>query len=363
MWALRSDHVVQVTSLSKQRRCGRRRRAGDGVGVGAHQRSAAARSSRRRCILNTLPGDQYAAALRAAPTARPRLRLPPAIWMIRRAGRSRSARPASWSARRCATTRSGPTPDPARRPGDVGADRPAARHPDRDGHLRLLRAPAADARRGGRRADRDLLQSAASGGLRWRSPTSPSSSDAAPPSSCRRSSSTTDPASPPSVGLSSTVITLGAPIGGPAPDIRFVQTSRHDGADHLAALTIWTWRSWRSGRSRPGRAEDGDACAGLFPEAASFLAGKAAAVDDRLDACDRTVHRHCFVDRDGRLRRLPPIVESYSTWSPAPFQVAVSHCSSVGRCAGMSSRLVLKPRNGRRTRMGGVFSQLSEGGQ
>jgi type VII secretion protein EccE len=76
MWALRTDHVVQVTTLSKRRRV-----APDGGGpvmVSAMVRTNDPQRPQQppTLNLNTLPGDQCDAALRAAPTARPRLRLP-----------------------------------------------------------------------------------------------------------------------------------------------------------------------------------------------------------------------------------------------------------------------------------------------
>ena len=76
MWALRSDHVVQVTSLSKRRRV-----APDGGGpvmVSAMVRTNDPQRPQQppTLYLNTLPGDQFDAALAAAPTARPGLRLP-----------------------------------------------------------------------------------------------------------------------------------------------------------------------------------------------------------------------------------------------------------------------------------------------
>ena len=76
MWALRTDHVVQVTSLSKQRRV--QADGGGPVMVSALVRTNDPQRPQRppTLYLNTLPGDQFDAALRAAPTARPRLRLP-----------------------------------------------------------------------------------------------------------------------------------------------------------------------------------------------------------------------------------------------------------------------------------------------
>ena len=77
MWALRSDHVVQVTMLRKQR---------DGrIAVRAVVRTNDPQAPQQppTLFLNPLPGDQYAAALTAAPTTRPRLKLPPRILRVR----------------------------------------------------------------------------------------------------------------------------------------------------------------------------------------------------------------------------------------------------------------------------------------
>jgi type VII secretion protein EccE len=70
MWSLRSDHVVHVTMLRKQ--------PGGPVQVSALVRTTDPRRPERppTLYLNPLPGEQYAAALRAAPTSRPRLSLP-----------------------------------------------------------------------------------------------------------------------------------------------------------------------------------------------------------------------------------------------------------------------------------------------
>ena len=75
MWALRTDHVVQVISLSKQRRV--QADGGGPVMVSALVRTNDPQRPQRppTLYLNTLSGDQFDAALRAAPTARPRLRL------------------------------------------------------------------------------------------------------------------------------------------------------------------------------------------------------------------------------------------------------------------------------------------------
>lgn len=69
MWALRSDHVLHVLMLRKRR--------GEVV-VSALVRTNDPRPPEHppTLFLNTLPGDQYAAALRAAPTSAPRLSLP-----------------------------------------------------------------------------------------------------------------------------------------------------------------------------------------------------------------------------------------------------------------------------------------------
>jgi len=70
MWALRSDHVVQMTTLRKQR---------DGkIAVSALVRTTDPQAPQQppTLFLNPLPGDQYSAALAAAPTSRPRLTLP-----------------------------------------------------------------------------------------------------------------------------------------------------------------------------------------------------------------------------------------------------------------------------------------------
>ena len=76
MWALRSDEVVQSTNLWK-------RRLTEADGGGPVMVSAMVRTSGPqppRLFLNPLPGDQYAATLRATPTARPRLKLPSGCW-------------------------------------------------------------------------------------------------------------------------------------------------------------------------------------------------------------------------------------------------------------------------------------------
>jgi len=76
MWSLRTDHVVATLSIRKQRHS-----APDGgtqVMVSALVRTNDPQRPQQppTLFLNPLPGDQYAAALRAAPIARPRLTLP-----------------------------------------------------------------------------------------------------------------------------------------------------------------------------------------------------------------------------------------------------------------------------------------------
>ena len=70
MWSLRSDHVVHATML--------RTRPGGPVTVSALVRTTDPRRPEQppTMFLNPLPGDQYAAALRAAPTSAPALHLP-----------------------------------------------------------------------------------------------------------------------------------------------------------------------------------------------------------------------------------------------------------------------------------------------
>jgi hypothetical protein len=70
MWSLRSDHVVHMLMLRKQ--------PGAPVQVSALVRTTDPRRPEQppTLFLNPLPGDQYGAALRAAPISAPRLRLP-----------------------------------------------------------------------------------------------------------------------------------------------------------------------------------------------------------------------------------------------------------------------------------------------
>ena len=76
MWSLRTDHVVQTVSLRKQRHI--LPDGGAAVVVSALVRTNDPQRPQQppTLFLNPLPGDQYAAALWAAPIARPRLALP-----------------------------------------------------------------------------------------------------------------------------------------------------------------------------------------------------------------------------------------------------------------------------------------------
>jgi hypothetical protein len=71
VWALRTHEVVQTTQSSAGHR-NLRWGTGHRVGGGALQRSAAP-AAPPTLYLNPLPGDPYAATLRAAPVARPPL--------------------------------------------------------------------------------------------------------------------------------------------------------------------------------------------------------------------------------------------------------------------------------------------------
>jgi type VII secretion protein EccE len=73
MWALRSDDIVHVMMLRRQR--------GAPAMVSALLRTNDPRRPEQppTLFLNPLPGNQYTAALRAAPTSQPRLKLPAAV--------------------------------------------------------------------------------------------------------------------------------------------------------------------------------------------------------------------------------------------------------------------------------------------
>jgi len=76
MWALRTDEIVQTTTISRAR--GAEAGGGRPVTVSAVVRCNDPQPPPQppTLYLNPLPGDQYAATLRAAPTARPPLRVP-----------------------------------------------------------------------------------------------------------------------------------------------------------------------------------------------------------------------------------------------------------------------------------------------
>jgi type VII secretion protein EccE len=225
MWALRTDHVVQVTSLSKRRRV--RPDGGGPVLVSAFVRTNDPQRPQQppTLYLNTLPGDQYVAALRAAPTARPALALP--------------ARELT---------------DPAELAIPIGAtgilvgaalrdDARAIPAIQRDDMIMWALTDPQRATRAVIDASdfyvRQLLVRAAAVGeriaiysnspQRWMALAQPNIAvierrralDFVPTIIVND-----QPTMPPSAGLSSTVITLGGADRGPAPDIRFVQTSR-----------------------------------------------------------------------------------------------------------------------------------------
>ena len=74
MWALRSDDVVQTTSLRKDRTGHRDDDAAVLVSALVRTNDPQPPPQPPTLYLNPLPGDQYAATLRAAPTARPQLK-------------------------------------------------------------------------------------------------------------------------------------------------------------------------------------------------------------------------------------------------------------------------------------------------
>jgi type VII secretion protein EccE len=225
MWALRTDHVVQVTSLTKRRRV--RPDGGGPVLVSAMVRTNDPQRPQQppTLYLNTLPGDQYGAALRAAPSARPALALP-----VRELGD-----PAGLVIPIGAT---GILVGAALR--DDARATPAIQRDD------MIMWALTDPQRATRvvmdTSDfyvRQLLVRAAAVGERiaiysnqphrWMALAQPNIAvierrgalDFVPTIIVNDQS-----AMPPSAGLSSTVITLGGADRGPAPDIRFVQTSR-----------------------------------------------------------------------------------------------------------------------------------------
>ena len=266
MWALRTDHIVQTTSLFKQRRT--QLDGGGPVMVSAIVRTNDPQRPQHppTLYLNPLPGDQYAATLRAAPTARPRLSLP---------------------ARRL--------DDPAelRIPiGPTGILVGAALYDDTKADPEIHRDDLimwalTDPQRATRivmdTSDfyvRQLLIRAAAVGeriaiyasqpRRWLPLSQPNIAVAEhrrAPEFVPTILVNDRPTTPPSAGLSSTVITLGSAGHGRAPDLRFVQTSRSTvritTAVHEMDVAIVAFR-----RSRRGRGECG-ACATYFVLAAA----------------------------------------------------------------------------------------------
>jgi type VII secretion protein EccE len=224
LWALRSDDIVVAVGIAKQRRT--RADGGGPVTVSALVRTNDPQRPAQppTLFLNTLPGDQFAATLWPAPTARPRLRLP-----------------------------SRPLKDPAELRIPIGPtgvlvgaalrDAPDARPPQQRDDLVMwsLTDPQQATRIVMDTSDhyvRQLLVRAVAVGesvaiysehpQRWESLTQPNiavvdrrgAADFVPTIVVNDR-----PTAPPSAGLSATVITLGRDAGGPAPDLRFVQTS------------------------------------------------------------------------------------------------------------------------------------------
>ena len=220
MWSLRCDHVVHVLVLRKQ--------PGGPVAVSALVRNTDPRRPEQppTLFLNPLPGDQYGAALRAAPTSQPRLRLP--------------ARPLG-------------APDVLQIPiGPTGILVGAALRDDKSGNPEVQRDDLVmwaltDPQRPTRivmdTSDfyvRQLLIRAAAAGeriaiysydpRRWYSVSQPNIAVIEPrrPAEFVPTIIVNDrPQIAPSAGLSSTVITLGpSPADAAAPDIRFEQLSQ-----------------------------------------------------------------------------------------------------------------------------------------
>lgn len=224
MWSLRSDAVVQLVSLRKKRRTNPD--GGGPVMVSAMVRTEEPQRPQQppTLYLNTLPGEQFAAALRAAPTARPRLTLP--------------ERPLDDPAELAIPI--GPTgiligaalqDNPRARPGIQRDDLImwALTDPQRatrivmdtsDFYIRQLLVRAA--------AVGERIAIYTSAPRRWEGLSQPMiavmdrgrAPDFVPTIVVNDGANT-----PPSAGLASTVITLGRAERGPAPDLRFVQTS------------------------------------------------------------------------------------------------------------------------------------------
>jgi type VII secretion protein EccE len=238
MWALRSDEVVQTTSLYKVRRV--QHDGGGPVMVSAIVRTNDPQPPPEppTLYLNSLPGDQFAAVLRAAPTARPRLNLP-----ARRLG------------------------DPAGLQIPIGPtgilvgaalydDRHSAPEIHRDDLVMwALTDPQRATRIGMDTCEfyvRQLLIRAAAVGeriaiyshqpSRWARLAQPNIAVVErrrPPEFVPTIIVSDRPTTPPSAGLSSTVITLGgADPTGPAPDLAFEQTSESTVRITTAAMSL-----------------------------------------------------------------------------------------------------------------------------
>jgi type VII secretion protein EccE len=226
MWALRSDAVVQTTSLWKDRQVGRDR--GAAVLISAMVRTSDPQLPPQppTLTLNTLPGDQYAAILRATPTARPRITLP--------ARRFDDADPIDIPIGATgilvgAALADDPDTTPEIQADDLvmlsltDADRATRISMDTsDFYVRqlLIRAAAV--------GERIAIYSHQPS--RWESLTQPNIAVAErrrPPAFVPTITVNDRPTALSAAGLSATVISLGAASdGGSAPDLRFVQTSQ-----------------------------------------------------------------------------------------------------------------------------------------
>ena len=238
MWALRSDAIVQTTSLSKDRSVDRSR--GASVLISAMVRTSDPQPPPQppTLTLNPLPGEQYAAILRATPTARPRFTLP--------AGRLDDVKPLDI-----------PIGATGILVGAALGDDPFASPPMQADDLVMLSLTDAD--RATRIAMdtsdfyvRQLLIRAAAVGeciavyshqpRRWESLTQPNIAVAErrrPPPFVPTITVNDRPTSLSAAGLSATVITLGpAPGVGSAPDLRFVQTSESTVQIHTPAQRL-----------------------------------------------------------------------------------------------------------------------------
>jgi type VII secretion protein EccE len=225
MWALRTDHVVQVTSLTKRRRV--RPDGGGPVLVSAFVRTNDPQRPRQppTLYLNTLSGDQYAAALRASPTAQPVLALP-ARELTDPAG---LAIPIGATGILVgAALRDDPRATPVIQRDDMIMW--ALTDPQRatrvvidasEFYVRQLLVRAA--------AVGERIAIYSDSPQRWMALAQPNIAvieRCGAPEFVPTIIVNDRLAMPPSAGLSSTVITLGRAERGPAPDIRFVQTSR-----------------------------------------------------------------------------------------------------------------------------------------